>query len=256
MSDASEPGYEGHVVIVGIRNLDAPEGAGLLTLHFVHYPGSQQLTLWLPQSGYQSYGELSVMRGETVIERGPVRDRLNGSVQILFATLAWPPGDYTIVITHDGGWRHEAVLQKLDAGVAPPAPEPVAPAEEPSSGPIVYRDGFGNVIPDLDLEMRAKIQHDVARKFNRRLEYEGTYRAGTITYIDGDVKIRFAHEMGGGDVKFSIEIPTAEHWEGFTKTPLSERDEIVAFLAKRVRIEKASSWRYEITDEAIDFYER
>ena len=119
MSDASEPGYEGHVVIVGIRNLDAPEGAGLLTLHFVHYPGSQQLTLWLPQSGYQSYGELSVMRGETVIERGPVRDRLNGSVQILFATLAWPPGDYTIVNQY-GSW-YSAASTILRAPKQPPA---------------------------------------------------------------------------------------------------------------------------------------
>jgi len=127
--------------------------------------------------------------------------------------------------------------------------------EEPSRGPIVYRDGFGNVIPDTDLELRGQAQRDIARMFERRLEYEGNFRAGTIIFIEGDARIRFAHEMTGGAMAFTIEVPSPEHWEGFTKTPLARRDEIVAFVAERVRIEKANSWRYEITDESIDYYE-
>jgi hypothetical protein len=254
VTDASEPTHEGHVVIGDIRTLDAPEGVGLLTLRFVHYPGSQQLTLWLPQSGYQGYGELSVTRGEIMVERGPVRSRLNGSVQILFDTLSWPPGDYSIVITHDEGWRHEAALRKLEPGVAPPAPEPVPPVEDAPRGPIVYRDGFGKVIPDVDLEMRAGLRRDLASKFGRRLEYEGNFRAGTIVYIDGDVRIEFYHEMCGGRLKFSIDVPAVDHWEAATGTPLSAREEIVAFVAQRVKQEQASSWNYEITARSIDFY--
>jgi hypothetical protein len=49
-------------------------------------------------------------------------------------------------------------------------------------------------------------------------------------------------------------VPSAEHWEGFTRTSLARRKEIVAFLAERVRIEKANSWRYEISDKSIDYY--
>jgi hypothetical protein len=140
-------------------------------------------------------------------------------------------------------------------GEAPPAPPPAPAVEEPSRGPIVYRDGAGKVIPDIDLEMRGQAQRDIARMFGRRLEYEGNYGTGTVIFVDGDMRIRFAHEMGGGDVKFSIELPSVDHWEGFTRTPLARRDEIVAFVAERVRIEKANSWRYEIGDATIDYYE-
>lgn len=248
-----QPTFEGQVVIGDIRTLDAPEGVGLLTLKFVHYPGSQQLILWLPQSGYHGYGELSVTRGDDVLERGPVRDRLNGSVQILFDTLSWPPGDYAIVITHDEGWRHEAALRKLPAGIALPASEPLPLSPTPSE-PIVYRDGFGNVIPEVDLEIRGRAQVEVERKFGRRVEYEGTSRAGSVIYIDPVHRIVFSNEMCGGDVKVAIDIPPADTWEAATGAPLSMRDEIVTFVAERVQREQASTWRYRITDTSIEFY--
>lgn len=256
MTDASEPeAHDGQAVIGDIRTLDAPEGVGLLTLKFVHYPGSQQLILWLPQSGYQGYGELSVTRGETVIERGPVRSRLNGSVQILFDTLPWPPGDYAIVITHDDGWRHEARLRKLEAGVAPPAPElPPAPPVDLDAPPIVYRDGFGKVIPDTDLEIRGNVQEQLARQFGRRVEYDGNVRAGSVIYIDPMHRIVFSNEMCGGSIKVSVEIPSKAHWVDATGASLWMRDEIVAFVAESVHRDQASSWRYRITETSIDFY--
>lgn len=257
MTDASEPeAHEGQSVIGDIRTLDAPESVGLLTLKFVHYPGAQQLILWLPQSGYHGYGELSVTRGDVVIERGPVRSRLNGSVQILFDTLPWPPGDYAIVITHDEGWRYEASFRKLKAGVAPLAPEPppAPPARENPDAPIVYRDGFGNVIPDVDLEMRGKVQAQLERQFGRRVEYEGNVRAGSVIYIDPMHRIVFSNEMCGGSIKVSVEIPSVAHWVDATGAPLTMRDEIVAFVADSVHRDQASSWRYRITDTSIDFY--
>lgn len=252
----SEP--ETHEGVVGIGDIDTVDGPADLkppTLKFVHYPGSQQLILWLPKPAHEGYGELSVTHDGVDVERAAVSSRVNGSVQVLFATLEWAPGDYQIAITHKDGWRHEIALKKYPPDEQPPAPPPEPVVEEPSRGPIVYRDGFGNVIPDTDLEMRGQAQRDIARMFGRKLEYEGNYRSGIVIFVDGDTRIRFAHEMSGGDVKFSIEIPSADHWEGFTRTPLSKRKEIVAFVAERVRIEKANSWRYEITEDAIDFYE-
>lgn len=251
----SEGAHEGHVVIGDIRTSDGGAEAGLPVLRFVHYPGSQQLILWLPKPAHEGYGDLSVTRDGADIERGPVSSRMNGSVQILFATLDWPPGGYLIAITHKDGWRHEVELRKLEPGVAPPAPEPVASVEEAPRGPIVYRDGFGNVIPDLDLEMRAAAGNALARKLSRRVDYEGTYRAGTIIYVDGDVRIAFPHEMCGGSIKFSIETPSAAHWEAATGAPQSSRDEIIMFVAERVKQERASSWSYRITGNSIDFYD-
>jgi hypothetical protein len=257
LSDAPESEtHEGHAVIGDIRTLDAPEGIGLPALKFVHYPGAQQLVLWLPQSGYHGYGDLTVMRGDDVIEHGPVQSRLNGSVQILFDTLRWPPGDYAVVITHEDGWRHEANLQKLEAGVAPPAPEPPPPPSPRGNPdkPIVYRDGFGNVIADIDLEIRGKAQAQLERQFGRRVEYDGNVRAGTVIYIDPVHRIVFSNEMCGGGIKVSIEIPSAAHWVKATGAPLAMRDDIVAFVAASVQRDQASSWQYRITDTSIDFY--
>ena len=252
MGDETEA-HEGHVVIGDIHSPGAPDGVGLLTLRFVRYPGAQQLILWLPQSGCQGYSDLTVTRGDAVVEQAPVRSRLNGSVQILFDTLTWPPGDYSIIITHEGGWRHEASLRKFPPEVAPPPPEPT-PTPEPSDPPIVYRDGAGKVIPDVDLEIRAGVQVDLERRFGRRVEYSGTSRVGEVIYIDPVHRIVFPNEMRGGDTRVSIVIPSAEAWESETGAPLSLRDEIIAFVAARVQQDQASTWRYRITDTSIDFH--
>ncbi len=247
--------YEGEIVVGEILTGDGPPKTGVPTVKYVHYAGAQQLILWLPQSGYHGYGELTVARGDDVIEQASVRSRLNGSIQIIWDTLPWSPGDYTIAIPHDEGWRHEVRLRKYHAGEALPSePTPEAAAEEEPRGPIVYRDGFGNVIPDLDLDIRAHMRQEVGRRFARRLEYEGTFRAGTVVYIDGAYRIAFSNEMCGEPMKCSIDVPTAAHWEMATGAPLSMRDEIITFVAERVQREQASSWRYEITDRSIDFY--
>lgn len=252
---AEQKAYEGLVEVCAVANAGETTSSGTPRVKFVHYPGAQQLILWLPQSGYHGYGELSVTRGDDVIERGPVRNRLNGSVQILFDTLPWPPGDYAIVITHDEGWRHEATLRKLPPDVAPPQPEPPPPPPvDEHREPVVYRDGFGREIPNLDLDIRAGVQVDLERKFGRRVEYEGTSRAGSVIYIDPVHRIVFTNEMCGGDIKVSIDIPSADTWESATGAPLSLRDDIIAFVAARVHQEQASTWRYRVTDTSIDFY--
>lgn len=251
----TEAAHEGQIVIGDIRNAGAPPDVGVLTLRFVHYPGAQQLILWLPQSGYHGYGDVIVARNGEVIEQASVRDRLNGSVQILWNTLPWPAGDYAIAITHADGWRHEAMLQKLEAGVAPPQPDP-SPAPPPAqdSAPIVYHDSFGREIPNADLGMRSQAQEELGRTFGRRVEYEGTIRAGTVIYIDPIHRIAFENELCGGDLHATIYIPSAAHWVAATGAPLHMRDGIIAFVAARVRQDQASTWRYRITETSIDFY--
>lgn len=251
---APEPAHEGQIVIGDIRTVNGAAGAAVPTVKYVHYPGAQQLILWLPQSGYHGYAELTLTRGDDLIERAAVRSRLNGSVQILWNTLPWPPGDYAIHITHDEGWRHEVRLRKLEEGEVPLSPTPPPPPPEDDRPPIVYRDGLGNVIPNADLDMRGDAIRDLTRKFSRRLTYEGTYRAGSVIYTDGVYRIAFYNEMCGGGIHAAIDIPAAEQWEAATGAPLSLRDEIVEFVAQRVQQEQASSWKYRITDRAIEFY--
>jgi hypothetical protein len=254
MSDEPDPVHDGVIVIEDIATPGAPVSAGVPTVHFNRYPGSQQIVLWLPRSRYEGYEDVITLRDGVEIEHETAQRKVSGSTQILWDTLAWPPGAYRIVITHRDGWRHEVTLRKYEPG-ADPAPPPAPPPQpEPSRGPIVYRDGFGNVLPDVDLQMRADLHLQMKRRYARRLEYEGNFRAGTIIYDDGKHRIRFYNEMCGGELHCAIEIPTKEHWEAATGVPLSERAEIIAFLAERVQAEQASSWRFRITDRSIDFY--
>lgn len=246
-------GHEGQIVLGAPANRAAATGKPVLTAKFVHYPGSQQLILWLPQDGYSGYRTFRIRgpRGERV-EDTEVTSRLNGRVQILIDTHPWPPGDYLIEITHREGWSHELSLTKLEEGVAPPAPVP-APAPPSDGKPIVYRDGTGKVLPNLDLEMRARELDRLAARFSRRLEFEGNFRAGTIVYIEGDIRIPFYHEMCGGGVHFSIDVPVAEKWEAATGRPLAERDGIIAFVAAETQRRQARTWNYIIQDNRIDF---
>lgn len=250
----SDPvGHEGEIVLDVPVNAGAPGSIGRLTTKFVRYDGCQQLTFWLPQDGYSGYGTFRIRGpGGARLEDDDVTQRLNGRVQILIDTFPWPPGDYEIEITHRDGWSHELRLTKLEAGVAPPAPEP-PPIPKSDGKPIVYRDGSGKVLPNHDLDLRAKALDHLTARFSRRLEFEGNFRAGTIHYIEGDIRIRFYHEMCGGGVHFSIDIPVAEKWQAETGQPLAERDDIVAFVAAETQRQQARSWNYVICDNRIDF---
>ena len=190
------------------------------------------------------------------VQHGPITQWLNGSVQLLFDTVSLAPGTYAIEIEHPAGFRHVIELCKLAPGEAlpkpPPVPEPASPtASEPA--PKIYRDGYGKVIADVASDLRARARRDLMDKFTRRIEYEGNSRSGYIHYIEGTTRFRLLHEMGGGDCKFYIEVPAAAQWEQATGTPLSRRDEIVAWIAATVQGEKASSWRYEIGADVITF---
>lgn len=246
-------GHDGQILLEDPVNAGAPPGLGVLTAKFVHYPGSQQLILWLPQDGWSGYRDLRIRgpAGEPV-EEAELTARLNGRVQILIGTYAWQPGSYLVTITHQQGWRHELRLHKLEEGEALPKPPP-PPEPEPSRGPIVYRDGAGNILPNHDLELRARALDRMAARFSRRLEFEGNFRAGTIIYVEGDIRVNFYHEMCGGGVHFSIDLPLPEKWEAETGRPLSERDDIIEFVAAETQRRQARSWRYRIYANRIDF---
>lgn len=252
-----DAGFDGHIVLDEPVCSGLTAGGGLLTAKFVHYPGAQQLIVWLPTSGYHGYGELRVAGPDGQVEAGPVRDRLNGSVQILWNTLGWPPGEYRIEVDGPDGARHVLCLRKLPEGEqprSPPAPpvEP-EPIERNERDEIVYRSGAGAVLPDLDLIMREEAIAGMARRFSRRLEFEGNFRAGTIHYIDNVRRIPFFHEMAGGGYHMYIEIPHPDRWEEATGAPLSERAEIVQFVAEETRRIQAPDWSYEISETEIRY---
>jgi hypothetical protein len=232
-------------------------------VRFVHYPGCQQLCIWLTHPG-REYGSVRLRNKITtrVIEEWPVTDHLSGSIQIVWDTLAVAPGNYTIEIGWKNGWQHHIDIMKYEEPVAPqkkspgPSIETVKQEEKTPSEPVVYKDGFGNILVNEDLVLRDKLIKDVSRKFSRRIEYQGSFRAGTIIYTDNDTHIEFSHEMGGGNCMFYIDVPPDAQWEAQTKTPLPDKKEILEYVAKTVQAQQVSNCRFEIKEDTIHFYYR
>ncbi len=263
--------FFGIITIGAIKNIQAvsaiKESANIIfnplndtNVRFVHYPDCQQLIIWLTHPG-REYGNVLLRNSmtEAVIEEWPVTEKLSGSIQLLWDTLMIEPGLYTIEINYKNGWQHIIEIQKLAEGVLPAFKQPEKFSEENEnieSEPIIYRDGFGNILENEDLVLREKVKKDIVRKFSRHIEYEGNFRSGTIIYIDNEVRIEFYHEMGGGNCMFYIDIPTEDQWEAVTRTSISERQDIIDFVAARVKSEQASNCNYKIEKASIGYYYR
>lgn len=261
--------YVGTILIGSIKNIQyvsaSMEAGNTIfnpltetNVRFVHYPDCQQLIIWLTHPG-REYGNVRLKNNTTefIVEEWPVTEKLSGNIQILWDTLMIAPGSYTIEIEYKNGWQHQIEIEKLAQGIVATvkAPEPVAAEKEKNSdGPVKYRDGFGNILENEDMVLREKVDKDLVRKFSRHIEYEGNFRGGTIVYEDTEVRIEFGHEMGGGNCMFYIDIPDEDQWEAATKTPLSERQHIIEFVAARVKSEQASNCNYIIETASIGFY--
>lgn len=225
-------------------------------LRFVHYPDCQQLIIWLPSPG-REYEKVRLVRNEdgTVAEEWPVSDKLNGSTQLLWDTLSIEPGNYRIEIFRNGECLHRVEIEKLKEGEELPLPEP-APAASTATGPIVYRDGEGNILPEEDLLLREKMAKQMAATFSRHITYKDEGRSGYVIYTEGDLNLSFYYEFGGGKCIAFMVVPAKEEWEQQTGLPLSRRDDIIQFTANTVQSEKAPRSRVKISDDSIEFWER
>ncbi len=277
---------EGIIEITKIENIgNNADQIGTLKARFVRYPGCQQLSVWLPEFGGHGYGTLRIVdaRTETLIEEQAVSDKISGSVLMTWDTLEWSSTTYRLDIEHPKGGKHCLYFNKLEEGEIVPKDKivemPTASADSPSlaidllpkeepefiEGDTlwkVYRDGFGNPIPNEDRAIRDRAMNEIKNIFSKIkddtapcLEYEDQGRGGYVTYVEGSLRIRLWHEIGGGDCKWYIETPTETKWENETKTPLSRRREILLFIANGVRRDQCPSWRFEIRDREIAYFE-
>ena len=276
MSQENIDSWFGTIDILSIQNIPSidrnPESEMLLfedkNIKFVHYPDCQQMIIWLPEY-FSNYNYLLIRkkRTEEIIFEKKVTEVINGSIQIIIDSLFILPGAYELIITNISGDKHIIEFIKRDEDYI----IPIAPGENQSASslqkilneiemeehePIIYRDGTGKILPNEDLELKAKILNDIVGKFTRRIEYEGNLRAGSIIYIEGDKRVKFDTEMGGGNCLFFVFIPASEQWEKATKLPISERVNILEFIAISANRDQASSCYYEITEDYITYYYR
>lgn len=225
---------------------------------YVHYSDCQQLIIWLPQYGrsYEMY-RLWNKTARILVEEGQVCNRLNGSIQIIWDTLPFAPALYVLEIDWKNGCKHEISFIKREEAYLKAEAKTDGPSliQQPlQKEPVIYKDGYGNPIVNQDLELADKVRKDIVRKFSRRIDYEGNFRAGTIIYIDSEIQIRFNHEMGGGNCMFYVEIPTEQEWENKTNTSLKDRQSILQFVAETLKREQASASKYVIEHNQITFY--
>lgn len=257
--------YYGIIELVGVDNTTGPASLAFVPLtpdsvKVVHYPDCQQLIVWLSQPGMEYQQIRWIDSSDRVVEEYPVSDRLNGSIQLIWDTLSYPPGSYVIQINWKPGYQHLIRIIKYEenipketnvAAIANNIPDTIKKEEY-----IVYKDGFGNDLPNEDLILRDKLDARLAALFGRRLEYRGTFRSGYITYIEGNRTIEFLHEMGGGGCAFYIEIPTMEQWKVMTGFEIEERDDILSFIIHDILRKENDHYRFVIKADTILFYDR
>jgi hypothetical protein len=104
--------------------------------------------------------------------------------------------------------------------------------------------------------MREKTIKKAINKVFRRLEFISHGREGEVIYIEGETKLNFYMEMGGGNCIFYLNIPSKENWESVTKLPISEREDILNFVAEGTQRDQASSCYFIISDSEITYYKK
>lgn len=255
--------YFGIIMAAGVENfLLEKDGKGSIPMeeHFVkalHYPDCQQLVIWLPEPGldYESLSVLNEGSAEPVIQ-WPVAEKLSGSVQLIWDTLELAPGNYRVEISRQGRTVHAFSLTKYEEGVKPERPPAPAIVIDPDAPPIVYRDGFGNILENEDLVLRERVIRETYDKITRRLEYRNMGRGGTIIYHEGTIQFELYYEIGGGDCICYIDIPSTANWEKATGTPIGRRDDIIHFIAERAHADQASSSSIRMSDTSISFHKK
>jgi len=224
----------------------------------VHYPDSQQLIIWLPQSGiYYNTVSLKDIEKNTTVWVLDIDRMLNGLVQLIIDTLTIPDGNFEISIVKSDGLIHAIKFIKYVEGTAQIESQlnPESASSEMQKS-IVYKDGFGRVIPDEDLLLREKVIKKTFDKITRRLEYISHGKDGEVIYIEGEKHINFFMEMGAYDCVFYVNIPTESEWERATKFPLSERKEIIVFVAEQTQRDQAPSCVYKIAEREITYFRK
>ena len=217
----------------------------------VHYPDCQQLIIWLPAPG-RDYGMLRLLDETTgqLVETGPVDEKLSGSIQLIWDTLSIPPGSYRIEICRSEEVVHRIHIRKLEENQS--VPVTVTPEPEPApTGPVQYRDGFGNPIVEEDLRLREKATRDIVNRFTRKVTFTSEGRSGAVIYIEGDTRITFYYELGGAGCIAWIDIPAVAAWEQATGLSIDRRDEIIAFVAQQAHDRQAPGSVIQISETSI-----
>ncbi|MBK6826392.1 MAG: hypothetical protein IPG86_05815 [Chitinophagaceae bacterium] len=228
-------------------------------IRFVGYADCQQLQIWLPYPGneYERLRLVSIPT-EEIQNEWAVADIITGSVKLIIDSSVIPPGEYRLEMEKQGHCVHTTSLTKYKEREEPPATENETFTETalPTEGYIQYRDGWGNLIPDEDLILRGRVLQEMSDRFSRRLEYHSEGRSGTVVYVEGDKRLSFYYEFGGGDCVAFIDVPVQAKWEKETGLSIERRADIMECIAQTALRDQVSNGYYKISDNAISLYRK
>lgn len=229
-------------------------------IKFVQYPDCQQLILWLPDNGIK-YKNVILYNSDLQAEKWnkEITQVLNGSIQIILDSSLIAPGNYKLLIQKCDGLMHEISFFKA-AEYNKPVEEKIiyTPEAYIQNEAIIYKDGFGNMLPNEDLILRDEVMVKTFNKFMRDVKYENQGRGGYAIFVEGLKSIKFEMEYGGGDCIFILYIPSSEKWETHTAFSLRDRDEIIKFVAERVLRDQTTSSDayYKISETDIAYFNK
>ncbi len=251
--------YFGKIIVESIENINSKSSTELknpftdTNIKFVHYPDCQQIIIWLPEY-FTNYDKIYIIDIATsqMIYNHSINKIINGSVQIIIDSLFIHPGKFFIKILGLSGCIHQILIKKLSENEDQPVVEIKLDSEtKDNNDPILYKNGFGNILPNEDLDLREKIKIKTLGKVFRFVEYVSQGREGEVIYHEGFKSIRFYMEFGGNDVVFILNIPAPEEWESQTGFPLDEREEIIHYVAKITQKDQGPSCDYVIHEKEI-----
>ncbi|GAB2774089.1 hypothetical protein GCM10027275_16400 [Rhabdobacter roseus] len=81
------------------------------------------------------------------------------------------------------------------------------------------------------------------------LQYTENGRSGTITFSSPETTFDMWYEFAASPALVIIGIPTPQHWEAQTKTPLPTRAALLDQIAKQVIKDKVGSNGYHHVDD-------
>ena len=110
---------------------------------------------------------------------------------------------------------------------------------------------------ELTPELLAKVWHHL--RFERingqyvgHVGYAGNSQSGEVIFYRNDRLLKFPYTAGSKDVLVVIEVPSPDQWPRSTGLNEKERDQILAFIGRRVVEDQAPGGSYQVFSDRIE----
>jgi len=90
----------------------------------------------------------------------------------------------------------------------------------------------------------------------QKLKYINEGRGGYVIYKDEVGELKFFFEYGGGNCVVIIYVPSANEWTNKTNRPLTQRQNVLTFVAERSISDQAHNCFYVLSNMCIEIFRK